>query len=105
MRSVLIPLAFLGRLFFDLTRLVIISQVLSWHDTFLRQTHLLPSSTAYPSKSDLMTLVAQLHAMRLLATESQRLDVFQKVRAGVEEGDVFAALREDELLKNHVPQA
>lgn len=52
-----------------------------------------------------MTLVSQLHAMRLVATESQRLDVFQKVRAGVEEGDVFAALREDELLKGHVPQA
>ncbi|GAA5951775.1 hypothetical protein JCM3765_003115 [Sporobolomyces pararoseus] len=82
-----------------------LDSVLSWHDTFLRQTHLLPSSSAYPSKSDLMTLVSQLHAMRLLATESQRLDVFQKVRAGVEEGDVFAALREDDLLKNHVPQA
>ncbi|GAA5911697.1 origin recognition complex subunit 1 [Sporobolomyces salmoneus] len=82
-----------------------LDSVISWHDTFLRQTHLLPSSTSYPSKSDLMTLIAQLHAMRLVATESQRLDIFQKIRAGVEEGDVFAALREDELLKNHIPQA
>ncbi|GAA5889888.1 hypothetical protein JCM16303_001490 [Sporobolomyces ruberrimus] len=81
-----------------------LESVLNWHDNFLRQTHLL-SSTAYPSKSDLMTLISQLHSMRLVATESQRLDVFQKVRAGIEEGDVFAALREDELLKNHVPQA
>ncbi|GAA6012094.1 hypothetical protein JCM11491_001748 [Sporobolomyces phaffii] len=78
--------------------------VLTWHDTFLRQTHLVPPSS-FPSKSDLATLIAELHSMRLVATESQRLDVFQRVRAGVEEGDVFAALREDELLKNHVPQA
>ncbi|GAA6063239.1 hypothetical protein JCM10212_000341 [Sporobolomyces blumeae] len=92
-----------------------LDSVLSWHDTFLRQTHLLSTtlssstsaspSSAFPSKSELLTLVSHLHAMRLVATESQRLDVFQRVRAAVDEGDVFAALREDDLLKNHVPHA
>ncbi|GAA5933067.1 origin recognition complex subunit 1 [Sporobolomyces koalae] len=83
-----------------------LDSVLSWHDNFLKQTHLLSSAAGTgPSKSDLLTLVSELHAMRLLATESQRLDVFQKVKLGIEDGDVFAALREDEVLKNHVPQA
>ncbi|GAA5867823.1 hypothetical protein JCM1840_003456 [Sporobolomyces johnsonii] len=77
--------------------------VLQWHLDFLRQTSLVRPA-ALPAKNDLFALVAQLHAMRLVAAESQRFDVFQRVRAGVDEGDVFAALREDEMLKMHVPQ-
>ncbi|GAA5966817.1 hypothetical protein JCM21900_006099 [Sporobolomyces salmonicolor] len=77
--------------------------IFQWHFDFLRQTSLVRPA-ALPSKNDLFALVAQLHAMRLLATESQRFDVLQRVRAGVDEGDVFAALREDEMLRMHVPQ-
>lgn len=77
--------------------------VLSWHLDFLRQTSLLPAS-ACPTKHELVGLVAQLHALRLLTAESQRLDVFQRVRSGVDEGDLFAALREDDELKMHVPK-
>ncbi|GJN88674.1 hypothetical protein Rhopal_001640-T1 [Rhodotorula paludigena] len=78
--------------------------VLTWHLDFLRQTSLCTSATASPTKAELFALVAQLHALRLVATESQRLDVFQRVRANVDEGDLFAALREDEVLKGHVPK-
>ncbi|KAG0665810.1 Origin recognition complex, subunit 1 [Rhodotorula mucilaginosa] len=77
--------------------------VLSWHLDFLRQTSLCPAS-ASPTKHELVGLVAQLHALRLLTAESQRLDVFQRVRSGVDEGDLFAALREDEELMMHVPK-
>uniref|UniRef100_A0A0K3CFZ7 Origin recognition complex subunit 1 n=1 Tax=Rhodotorula toruloides TaxID=5286 RepID=A0A0K3CFZ7_RHOTO len=45
-----------------------------------------------------------LHSLRLVTAESQRLDVFQRVRPAVDEGDLFAALREDEVLKAHVPK-
>lgn len=78
-------------------------QVLSWHLDFLRQTSLCSASSA-PTKQELFALVAQLHALRLVTAESQRLDVFQRVRSGVDEGDLFAALREDEELKMHVPK-
>lgn len=30
--------------------------------------------------------------------------MFQRVRSGVDEGDLFAALREDDELKMHVPK-
>ncbi|GAA5848114.1 hypothetical protein JCM8547_004414 [Rhodosporidiobolus lusitaniae] len=81
-----------------------VDTVLTWHLDFLRQTSLLPSSVSPPSKSELFAVLAQLHALRLVATESQRLDVFQRVRATVDEGDLFAALREDELLKGSIPK-
>ncbi|GAA5894655.1 hypothetical protein JCM6882_006648 [Rhodosporidiobolus microsporus] len=83
-----------------------VDTVLTWHLDFLRQTSLLPSSSALgpPTKDELLTLLAQLHALRLVATESQRLDVFQRVRAAVDDGDLFAALRECEVLKAHVPK-
>ncbi|BGP53848.1 hypothetical protein JCM8202_006043 [Rhodotorula sphaerocarpa] len=77
--------------------------VLSWHLDFLRQTSLCSASSA-PTKQELFAVVAQLHALRLVTAESQRLDVFQRVRSGVDEGDLFAALREDEELKMHVPK-
>ncbi|BGP45913.1 Origin recognition complex, subunit 1 [Rhodotorula kratochvilovae] len=76
--------------------------VLTWHLDFLRQTALCAGDG--PTKMELVGIVAQLHALRLVATESQRLDVFQRVRASVDEGDLFAALREDETLKGHVPK-
>ncbi|GAA5822726.1 hypothetical protein JCM11251_004357 [Rhodosporidiobolus azoricus] len=95
-----------------------VDTVLTWHLDFLRQTSLLSSSLSSlsstiasssaispPTKDELLTLLAQLHALRLVATESQRLDVFQRVRAGVDEGDLFAALREDEMLGKHVKVA
>ncbi|GAA5979203.1 hypothetical protein JCM11641_008460 [Rhodosporidiobolus odoratus] len=87
-----------------------VDTVLTWHLDFLRQTSLLPSSSSSssfsnaPNKDELLTLLSELHALRLIATESQRLDVFQRVRAGVDEGDLFAALREDEVLAAHVPK-
>ncbi|GAA5938692.1 hypothetical protein JCM3775_001963 [Rhodotorula graminis] len=79
--------------------------VLAWHGDFVRQAALVDARALYPaSRSELVGVVAQLHAQRLVATESQRLDVFQRVRACVDEGDLFAALREDEVLKAHVPK-
>ncbi|GAA6050067.1 hypothetical protein JCM3770_001353 [Rhodotorula araucariae] len=79
--------------------------VLTWHLDFVRQTALCAAAPAdAPTKSELVGIVTQLHALRLVATESQRLDVFQRVRATVDEGDLFAALREDETLKGHVPK-
>ncbi|GAA5904632.1 hypothetical protein JCM8208_004835 [Rhodotorula glutinis] len=79
--------------------------VLAWHGDFVRQAALVDARALYPaSRSELVGLVAGLHAQRLVAAESQRLDVFQRVRACVDEGDLFAALREDEVLKAHVPK-
>mgnify|MGYP001574972139 FL=1 len=37
-------------------------------------------------------------------TDSQRLDYYQRVRALVDDADLFAALREEKVLKNHVPR-
>ncbi|GAA6029380.1 hypothetical protein JCM8097_003646 [Rhodosporidiobolus ruineniae] len=82
-----------------------VDTVLTWHLDFLRQTSLLPSPSMLPTKAELLALLAQLHALRLVATENQRLDVFQRVRATVDEGDLFAALREDEMLVRHVKVA
>ncbi|GAA6023834.1 hypothetical protein JCM10207_005390 [Rhodosporidiobolus poonsookiae] len=92
-----------------------VDTVLTWHLDFLRQTGLLssvspasstssPSALVAPTKTELLGLLAQLHALRLVATENQRLDVFQRVRAGVDEGDLFAALRECETVGKHVPK-
>jgi ABC-type cobalamin/Fe3+-siderophores transport system ATPase subunit len=78
-------------------------KVFTWHLDFLRQTSLL-STLSPPSRSELLTLLTHLHSLRLVATESQRLDVFQRVRPAVDEGDLFAALREDEVLRLHVPK-
>ncbi|BGP22671.1 origin recognition complex subunit 1 [Rhodotorula toruloides] len=78
--------------------------VLTWHLDFLRQTSLCPNPSSGPSKTELVALLSQLHALRLVTAESQRLDVFQRVRPAVDEGDLFAALREDEVLKAHVPK-
>lgn len=88
--------------------------VLAWHGNFVRQTAHAAGAGAgvgagmggagQPSRDELVGVVAQLHALRLVAAESQRLDVFQRVRACVDEGDLFAALREDEHLKAHVPK-
>ncbi|BGP29916.1 Origin recognition complex, subunit 1 [Rhodotorula toruloides] len=78
--------------------------VLTWHLDFLRQTSLCPTPSSAPSTTELVALLAQLHALRLVTAESQRLDVFQRVRPAVDEGDLFAALREDEVLKAHVPK-
>ncbi|BGO89446.1 hypothetical protein NBRC10512_006633 [Rhodotorula toruloides] len=78
--------------------------VLTWHLDFLRQTSLCSTPSSAPSKNELVSLLSQLHALRLVTAESQRLDVFQRVRPAVDEGDLFAALREDGILKAHVPK-
>ncbi|BGO97555.1 putative Origin recognition complex subunit 1 (putative) [Rhodotorula toruloides] len=77
---------------------------LETHLDFLRQTSLCPTPSSTPSKTELVALLSQLHSLRLVTAESQRLDVFQRVRPAVDEGDLFAALREDEVLKAHVPK-
>lgn len=73
---------------------------MTWHLDFLRQTGLTP----VPSHEDLFTFLADLHGLRLVATESQRGDYFQRCRGLVEEGDLFGWLREDPVLKNHIPK-
>ena len=79
--------------------------VLAWHGDFVRQAALVDARAVFAaSRAELVAVVAGLHAQRLVAAESQRLDVFQRVRACVDEGDLFAALREDEVLKAHVPK-
>ncbi|KAI5477041.1 origin recognition complex subunit 1 [Pseudohyphozyma bogoriensis] len=74
--------------------------VMTWHLDFLRQTAIEP----VPSHSDLFTIVSDLHGLRLLATESQRSDYFQRVRSLVENSDLFTVLRQDPALKLHVPR-
>ena len=73
---------------------------MAWHLDFLRQTGLSP----VPSHDDLFTFLADLHGLRLVATESQRGDYFQRCRGLVEEGDLFGWLREDPVLKTHIPK-
>jgi hypothetical protein len=70
-------------------------QVLTWHLDFLRQTSLCPTLSSAPSKSELVGLVSQMHALRLVTAESQRLDVFQRVRPVVDEGLLFAPCEGD----------
>ncbi|SGY83361.1 BQ5605_C009g05632 [Microbotryum silenes-dioicae] len=74
--------------------------VIKWHLDFLRQTAITP----VPSQSELFTIVAELHALRLLVTDSQRGDYFQRVRTLVSNNDLFEVLKEDDRLKNHVPR-
>ena len=76
------------------------SQVVAWHLDFLRQTAIDP----IPSHDELFTTLSTLHSLKLIATESQRLDYFQKVRSLVEDSDLFLALKEEPLLKKHVPR-
>lgn len=74
--------------------------VFAWHFDFLKQTGIEPR----PSHDDLFTLLADLHGLRLLVTESQRGDYFQKARLLVEPGELYDVLRADPALKNHVPK-
>ncbi|SCV74696.1 BQ2448_7725 [Microbotryum intermedium] len=74
--------------------------VIKWHLDFLRQTCITP----VPSQSEVFAVVAELHALRLLVTESQRGDYFQRVRTLVSNNDLFEVLKEDDKLKNHVPR-
>lgn len=70
------------------------------HLSFLSRASLTP----IPSQSELFTLLASLHSLRLLASDSTRLDYFAKVRALVEDVDLFAALAEEPELKSYVPK-
>ena len=75
-------------------------QVISWHLDFLRQTAINP----VPSHDELFTSLSTLHSLKLVATESQRIDYFQKVRSLVEDSDLFAALSTEPVLARHVPR-
>lgn len=77
-----------------------VSQVMKWHLDFLRQTAITP----IPTQSDLFAIVAQLHSLRLLGTESQRDDYYQRVRSLVDDTDLFAVLKEEKRLSHHVPR-
>lgn len=66
----------------------------------MRQTALEP----VPSHSDLFDIAADLHGLRLIATESQRGDYFQKVRAMIANDDLFEVLKLEDQLKRHVPK-
>lgn len=76
------------------------SQVMSHHVRFLVQSRLAPE----PPQSALFTIVSSLHAQRLLATESQRMDYYQKVRPMIGNGELYELLRGDELLREYVPK-
>jgi len=75
-------------------------QVLTWHLDFLRQTTIEP----VPSHPELFAVAVELHGLRLVATESQRLDYFQRVRSMVGDSDLFEALRQEPALKLHIPR-
>jgi hypothetical protein len=70
------------------------------HIRFLGQTALCPP----PPQSAIFTLVAALHSQRLIVTESQRADWYQKVRPLVSNGELFDVLREDGQLRAWVPK-
>lgn len=75
-------------------------QVMHWHFDFLRQTAITPT----PSHEDLFAIATDLHSLRLVVTDSQRCDYFQTVRSLVEDGDLIGVLKEEPLLKKHLPK-
>lgn len=72
---------------------------MSWHLHFLERAQIEPK----PSQTQLFTLLAELHAMRLLVTESQRNDYYQLIRPLVQTGDLFEMLREVPEIAKYVP--
>lgn len=60
--------------------------------------------TPVPSQSELFTIVAELHSLRLLGTESQREDYYQRIRSVVENSVLFGVLQEEPMLAKHVPK-
>lgn len=79
---------------------LLLCQVITHHLRFIGQTAL----CAPPPHSTLFTLVAALHSQRLIVTESQRADWFQKVRPLVSNSELYDMLREDGKLKAWVPK-
>ncbi|KAK4700787.1 origin recognition complex subunit 1, partial [Phenoliferia sp. Uapishka_3] len=76
-----------------------LEKVFKWHLDFLKQTCIEP----VPSHEDLFSIVAELHSLRLVVTESQRGDYFQRISSLVENSDLFDALKADDCeLKRHV---
>jgi hypothetical protein len=76
-------------------------QVLRWHLDFCRQISL----RDIPSHDQLFTTLATLHTLRIVVTESQRLDYYQRVRTLAADSDIFAALETESILLRHLPNS
>ncbi|KAM0752896.1 origin recognition complex subunit 1 [Meredithblackwellia eburnea MCA 4105] len=77
-----------------------LDRVMQWCFDFLRQTGITP----VPSHADFFDIVAKLYSLRLIATESQRYDYFQRLRSLVENDELLEVLKDDSVLKKYLPK-